>query len=88
MAQAAERVPGRRAGAFEKLEEKAAFIYGEDLVMDVVRDDGTAALAVSTLWAKADGLSAVMVLPNGDVYESRMKPEDAAAVEAAWGHEP
>lgn len=69
---------------FNKVDQKASFIYGENLITDVVPEsDAEASSGPQTPQDKAAGMSAVMVTPNGDVYESKMDPKDAAIFEKA-----
>jgi glutamyl endopeptidase len=82
----ADRGKGPKDGgiAFNKMDEQAYFIYGNDLITDAMPESETNVSARAlTLRDKAEGLSAVMVTPNGDMYESTMDPEDAAIFEKA-----
>jgi glutamyl endopeptidase len=70
--------------AFKKMDQKASFIEGENLVIDAIPEsEAEASAGMLTPEDKAAGLSAVMVTPNGDVYESKMDPKDAAVFEKA-----
>ncbi|MGH8476638.1 MAG: trypsin-like serine peptidase [Methylococcales bacterium] len=82
----ADQVKGPKDGgiAFKKMDQQAYFIYGEDLITDVMPEsDANVSARAQTLRDKAEGLSAVMVTPNGNMYESTMKPQDAAIFERA-----
>ena len=69
---------------FVKQAGKARFIHGDDLVTDVLPETGTSISArLQTPREKAAGLSTVMVTASGDVYESRVAPEDVAVFERA-----
>lgn len=70
--------------AFKKMDQEASFIEGNDLVTDVVSDDSVGALAgVPSPEARAAGMSAVMVEPNGAMFESKMTVQDAVIFENA-----
>ncbi|ALN91458.1 trypsin family protein [Lysobacter gummosus] len=69
---------------FKKSNAKAKFIHGDNLIKGLLPETGAAIDArLQTPRQKAAGLSAVMVTRNGDVYESRMNPEDVAIFEKA-----
>ena len=69
---------------FKKSNAKAKFIHGDNLIKGLLPETGAAIDArLQTPQQKAAGLSAVMVTRNGDVYESRMNPEDVAIFEKA-----
>lgn len=71
-------------GRFQKTNEKASFIHGDNLVTNAMPDPGPAVTArPQTPQQKAEGMSAVMVTRNGDVYESNVSPEDALLLEEA-----
>jgi V8-like Glu-specific endopeptidase len=70
------------AGQFERVAGKATFIHGEDLVTNALPEVGPSA-GVETQAMKVAGLSAVMVTPNGNQFESKMDPMDIAIFEAA-----
>lgn len=70
--------------SFVKAIGKARFIHGDNLVTDALPEYGLRSTdALQTPQEKAAGLSAVMVTRNGDVYESRMDPQDVAIFEKA-----
>lgn len=70
--------------SFKKLNEKARFIRGENLVTNALPERGGSIDArLQTPQQKAAGLSAVMVTPDGDQYESKMDPADVAIFEKA-----
>lgn len=70
--------------SFVKSIGKARFIHGDNLVTNALPEYGLRPTdALQTLQEKAAGLSAVMVTRNGDVYESRMDPQDVAIFEKA-----
>lgn len=70
--------------SFVKAIGKARFIHGDNLVTNALPEYGLRPTdALQTLQEKAAGLSAVMVTRNGDVYESRMDPQDVAIFEKA-----
>lgn len=68
--------------AFEKLDQQASFIRGENLVMRApmrlrpVDDSGP-----QTLQRRAAGLSAIMVIRDGSQYESKMTSGDVLIFE-------
>ena len=65
--------------AFKKMDKQVHFIYGNNLITNTMHEsEPNVSAKAPTLQEKADGLSAVMVTPNGDMYESTMAPEDAA----------
>ncbi|QNH15824.1 hypothetical protein HEP74_00947 [Xanthomonas sp. SS] len=73
-----------KEATFEKLNKKASFIHGDNLVTNVLPERGASADdRLQSPQQKAAGLSAVMVTRNGDLYESRMDPEDVAIFEQA-----
>lgn len=81
---AAATTAAAQQGPFQKLDTKARFIHGENLVTGLLPERGGSIDArLQTPRQKAAGLSAVMVTRNGDVYESRMNPEDVAIFEKA-----
>ena len=70
--------------SFRKLNEKARFIPGDNLVTNALPETGASIDArLQTPREKAAGLSAIMVARNGDQYESKMNPEDVAIFEKA-----
>lgn len=70
--------------SFHKLSQKATFIHGDNRVMGVMPEIGMSANSrLQTQQEKAAGLSAIMVTPNGDLYESKMDPQDIAIFEKA-----
>ncbi|MFZ2752530.1 MAG: trypsin-like serine protease [Lysobacteraceae bacterium] len=70
--------------SFRKLSQKATFIHGDNRVIGAMPETGMSANSrLQTQQEKAAGLSAVMVTPNGDLYESRMDPQDIAIFEKA-----
>lgn len=70
--------------SFVKAIGKARFIHGDNLVTNALPEYGFRATdALQTQQEKAAGLSAVMVTRNGDVYQSRMDPQDVAIFEKA-----
>jgi glutamyl endopeptidase len=70
--------------SFVKTIGKARFIHGDNLVTNALPEYGLRATdGLQTLEEKAAGLSAVMVTRNGDVYESKMDPQDVAVFEKA-----
>ena len=80
MAQAA----GGKPLSFRKLPDKATFIYGDNLVTRSPVETGTATYApAETPKQRAEGLSAVMVTPNGNQYEAKVGEEDLAIFEQA-----
>ena len=85
IAQAAPDDGAKNTGpAFKKMDQEASFIYGDNLVTDVVPDSEMGVSAgAQTPEDKAAGLSAVMVTPNGEMFESKMNPKDAAIFEKA-----
>ncbi len=69
---------------FSKLPHKATFIYGDNLVTRAPEETGaTMFAAMQTPKQRADGLSAVMVTPNGTQYEAKVSEEDLALFERA-----
>ncbi len=69
---------------FAKTDQPASFIYGNDLVTDVlVETDFEASSTEGTFEQRAAGLSAVMVTPDGTQFESKIDPGDAAIFEEA-----
>jgi hypothetical protein len=61
--------------AFEKMDQSATFIEGDNLVPDVMPEGEVGPTSgVQSLKSKAAGLSAVMVTPNGEMFESKMDP--------------
>lgn len=78
--------PAAQAGdsLFQKLDRKAKFIHGDNLVIRTPTEKGVAARAgVETLAQRAAGLSAIMVTRNGDQYVSKLDPRDVALFEKA-----
>lgn len=70
--------------SFKRLPGKAIFLRGDNLVTHALPEIGASRpAALQTPQEKAAGLSAVMVTPNGDLYESRMDPQDVAIFEKA-----
>jgi len=75
--------------SFERVLGRATFIYGDNLVTNVLPEVGEAAHQFESstpeaqLARKVAGLSAVMVRPNGAVYESKIDVKDIAIFEAA-----
>lgn len=70
--------------SFQKLNAKARFIHGDNLVTRALPEMGVATDArLQSPRQKAAGLSTIMVTPNGDQYESKMHPEDVAIFEQA-----
>ena len=70
--------------SFKRLPGKAVFLRGDNLVTHALPEIGASRpAALQTPQEKAAGLSAVMVTPNGDLYESRMDPQDVAIFEKA-----
>jgi glutamyl endopeptidase len=70
--------------SFHKLDKKARFIHGDNLITGAMPERGAATDARrQTLRQKAAGLSAIVVTRNGDQYESKMDPEDVAIFEQA-----
>lgn len=67
---------------FARVSGKATFIHGEDLVTTEFPETGQSA-GVETQARKVAGLSAVMVTPNGNQFESKMDSADIAIFEAA-----
>lgn len=73
-----------RKSSFVKAIGKARFIHGDNLVTNALPEYGLRPTdGLQTQQEKAAGLSAVMVTRNGDVYESKMDPEDVAIFERA-----
>lgn len=73
-----------KKSSFVKLSGKAKFIHGDNLVTYAMPETGASALAErQSPQQKAAGLSAVMVTRNGDLYESKMDPQDVAIFEKA-----
>jgi len=69
---------------FNKMDQTAAFIHGDNLVTDVVAESGLEfSSGTSTPEQRAAGMSAVMVAPNGEMFESVMSKKDAALFEKA-----
>jgi V8-like Glu-specific endopeptidase len=73
--------------SFGRQPGKATFIYGDNLVTNVMPEVDSARFeALKTedeTGRKAAGLSAVMVTPSGNLYESKMDPNDVAIFESA-----
>lgn len=70
--------------SFVKKIGKARFIHGDNLVTNALPEYGLRHRdALQTQQEKAAGLSAVMVTRNGDIYESRMDPQDVIIFEKA-----
>jgi len=73
--------------SFGRQNGRATFIYGDNLVTNVMPEVDSVrfeALKVEDqVQRKAAGLSAVMVTPNGSLYESKMDSKDVAIFEAA-----
>lgn len=70
--------------SFVKKIGKARFIHGDNLVTNALPEYGLRPRdALQTQQEKAAGLSAVMVTRNGDIYESRMDPQDVIIFEKA-----
>jgi len=71
-----------REPSFRKLNHKASFIHGDNLVTNALPEMGYSIDSrLQTQREKAAGLSAIMVTRNGDQYESKMNPEDVAIFE-------
>lgn len=69
---------------FVKLNEQAKFIDGENILTSEMPEIGVSATTEEqTLQERAAGLSALMVTPNGELYESKIDPEDVAIFESA-----
>ncbi len=69
---------------FVKIDQPASFIYGDNLVTDVLMEsDLEAASTERTPEQRAAGLSAVMVTSDGEQFESKIDPGDAAIFEKA-----
>ena len=67
-----------------KKSQKASFIYGDNLVTDVLLEsDLPAAPVKESIKLRAEGLSSVMVTPNGDQFETKMNPKDLEVFENA-----
>lgn len=75
---------GAQETAFKRLNEKARFIHGENLVTRALPETGASIDArLLSPRQKAAGLSTVMVTPDGTQYEAKMNPEDVAIFEKA-----
>lgn len=69
---------------FVKLNEKAVFIDGDNLIRSEKPEIGESTTTDrQTLQERATGLSALMVTPGGELYEQKMQPEDVVAFEKA-----
>ena len=67
-----------------RLNEKANFIYGDDLIRSERPETGeSTTIDQQTLEERAAGFSTIMVTSNGDQYEEKMNPEDVVAFEKA-----
>jgi len=67
-----------------KKDQKASFIYGDNLVTDVLLESDLPAVPVKeSIKLRAAGLSSVMVTPNGDQFETKMNPKDIEVFENA-----
>lgn len=66
--------------AYKKLNKSASFIYGDNLVTDVLPESEVLVsdpTVEQSLDDQITGLSTVMVNPSGDMFESKMKKKDA-----------
>lgn len=78
--------PAAQAGDafFQKMDRKATFIHGDNLVTRAPPEKRALAPArLETVAQRAAGLSAIMVTRNGSLYESKMDPQDVALFEKA-----
>lgn len=70
--------------SFTKLNERASFINGDNLIKSEIPEvGGSTTIEEQTLQERASGLSAIMVTPDGALYEEKMNPEDVVAFEKA-----
>ena len=69
---------------FVKLNQKASFIDGDNLIKSERPEIGESATPEQqSLEERAAGLSAIMVTPDGELSEQKMNPEDVVAFEEA-----
>lgn len=72
------------SGYVVRLEEKASFIYGDDLIRSERPEIGeSATIDQQTLEERAAGLSTILVTPDGQQFENSINPEDVVAFEKA-----
>ncbi len=70
--------------SFVKLNQKASFISGDNLIKSERPETGESATPEQqSLEERAAGLSAIMVTPDGELREEKMNPEDVVAFEEA-----
>lgn len=73
-----------KRSSFARLDEKANFIHGDDLIRSERPETGeSTTIDQQTLEERAAGFSTIMVTPDGQQYEDRMHPEDVVAFEKA-----
>ena len=68
-------------GMFKQVGSGARFIHGDNVVPAQLQAPAGLERKLATPRERAEGLSAVMVTPDGTVYESRMDPEALAVFE-------
>lgn len=69
---------------FVKLDQRASFIDGDNLIKSERPEIGESATPEQqSLEERAAGLSAIMVSPDGELREQKMNPEDVVAFEEA-----
>lgn len=75
---------GTKNPSFVKLDEKANFIIGDNLIRSEKPEIGeSTTVEQQSLEERATGLSAIMVTPGGELREEKMNPEDVVAFEKA-----
>lgn len=75
---------GTNHPSFVKLNEKANFITGDNLIKSEKPEIGESTMIEQqSLEERAAGLSAIMVTPDGELREEKMNPEDVVAFEKA-----